>query len=627
MLWIKGKPGSGKSTLMKYALKEAELAGSGSQTTTAGFFFNARGTLELEKTPMGLYRSLLHQILQQDSLALFHLTPIYKKKALFRPTVMWHEEELQDLLYNVFATSQSRPAIIFIDAMDECNDDEVRSLVRFFKVLAKKAYEAKANLSVCFSSRHYPHISIDGCPEVVVEDNNRADILLYIVSESEENAAIKELKDGILDRSSGVFLWVVLVLAILQKHGRGKSLKFLRQKVREIPPQLDKLFRTIFSHQDQEANQQTVCLMQLMLFARTPLTLFQINLALAFGRTPYDSLKAWKDSVEYLEKPEKVHELIIDLSRGLLEEAPSSVKEEEKKGNVTYQFIHETVREFFLSGDGFKLLQFQPDSVIGSGHSMLAACCANYLATKECLASSWCGLEVFGQGPDFALLDYFSVYLFDHIEAAIQNGTSQEKMIRCLSDDSCELLRLLSYLRGKTRFVRGSTILMAAIEFEAIESARFILDMGFDVNQYSSAGIGYAIHAALSGRKEPGFSSRAHQLEMVNLLLSKGADVQLQNKFGQTALHIAATRNAATVRAVLEKHPLVNAQDIDGETPLHRAALSLEYKAIAEILVEHGAKADIKDRRGRTPLDVASSPLHQASGVQEMLEEMEGSLS
>jgi ABC-type lipoprotein export system ATPase subunit len=55
LLWIKGKPGSGKSTLIKAAF--AQVKYDDSQSTTqraAAFFFNARGQT-LEKSPLGMF--------------------------------------------------------------------------------------------------------------------------------------------------------------------------------------------------------------------------------------------------------------------------------------------------------------------------------------------------------------------------------------------------------------------------------------------------------------------------------------------------------------------------------------------------------------------------------------------
>ncbi|KAH6623102.1 hypothetical protein F5144DRAFT_353119 [Chaetomium tenue] len=605
LLWIKGKPGSGKSTLMKDAVRRAKLLYEGTQTTTAAFFFNARGTGDLEKTPFGLYRSLLYQVLCQDSLALDHLCPMFRQKAMFHPIVTWHQDELRDLLSRVFATCESRPAIVFIDAMDECNDDEVRDLIRFFKHLGSKACNAGADLKICFSSRHYPHISIDGCPEIVVEEHNRTDILRYIVAEAEDNRSIADLKDEIFERSCGVFLWVVLAIAMLGQHGRGKSLKLLQQKLREIPPVLSTLFRTLFSNQDPTEAERAVRLMQLILFSMQPLTQNQIHQALAFGGTRYGSLATWKDSVEYLETRVKIHEMIIDLSKGLLEQTPSNTSHD-----PTYQFIHETVREFFLHGNGFSLLYFSSTSIVGSGHSMMATCFTNYLEVQELRATTPGKSELSADDPDLALLAYICVRIFDHIEAAEEQGISQEGALRRLSDDACELLRRLAASPFITRYELGSTILVAAIDFGVIKTASRILKMGFSVNQQTATPLGYALHTALSGRPRITETPRVYrgstQLEMVELLLRNGADVSLKNQFGQRALHIAATRRPEVVLAILDKKPNVNAQDIDGDTPLHRAIHSAHYyMRIVEILLAHGARVDIRNRLGQTPLDVS----------------------
>ncbi|KAM0710113.1 hypothetical protein Q7P35_002475 [Cladosporium inversicolor] len=61
-LWIKGKPGAGKSTLMKHAWEHAQLEYEHEKTVS--FFFNARG-VALGKSVEGLYRCLLHQMMSQ----------------------------------------------------------------------------------------------------------------------------------------------------------------------------------------------------------------------------------------------------------------------------------------------------------------------------------------------------------------------------------------------------------------------------------------------------------------------------------------------------------------------------------------------------------------------------------
>jgi hypothetical protein len=63
LLWIIGKPGAGKLTLLRYAFDHIAVASSiGSRALIFSFFFHNRG-VDLQKTPLGLSGSLLHQLL------------------------------------------------------------------------------------------------------------------------------------------------------------------------------------------------------------------------------------------------------------------------------------------------------------------------------------------------------------------------------------------------------------------------------------------------------------------------------------------------------------------------------------------------------------------------------------
>ena len=66
LLCIKGKPGAGKSTLMKMMIKKIEFGEHEKGATVLRFFFNSRSNTRLEVTMQGLFRSLLCQLLQQD---------------------------------------------------------------------------------------------------------------------------------------------------------------------------------------------------------------------------------------------------------------------------------------------------------------------------------------------------------------------------------------------------------------------------------------------------------------------------------------------------------------------------------------------------------------------------------
>ncbi|KAJ1389823.1 Ankyrin repeat [Sesbania bispinosa] len=91
-------------------------------------------------------------------------------------------------------------------------------------------------------------------------------------------------------------------------------------------------------------------------------------------------------------------------------------------------------------------------------------------------------------------------------------------------------------------------------------------------------------------------------LEIVEALLSKGADVNLKNDGGRTALHYAASKGWLKIAEILISHDAkINIKDKFGCTPLHRAA-STGKSELCELLIEEGAEVDAVDRAGQTPL-------------------------
>ena len=99
---------------------------------------------------------------------------------------------------------------------------------------------------------------------------------------------------------------------------------------------------------------------------------------------------------------------------------------------------------------------------------------------------------------------------------------------------------------------------------------------------------------------------------MMRLLLEHGADPNRRTRAGMTPLLFAmgpgrrkTTRDALdAVRACADGGANVNAvNETTGETPLHAAVG--QGPAMVKLLVERGAKLDVKDKQGRTPLDVA----------------------
>ncbi|KAK5948500.1 hypothetical protein OHC33_010534 [Knufia fluminis] len=120
-LWIKGKPGCGKSTIMKKALEQTqkEIQKQSIQQTVVHYFFNARAPTSLEKSSLGLYRSLTYQLLCACPSMHSLFTTKFALKEPGGSDNAWTKEELQDFLCDVVMSAEPLALCMFIDALDE----------------------------------------------------------------------------------------------------------------------------------------------------------------------------------------------------------------------------------------------------------------------------------------------------------------------------------------------------------------------------------------------------------------------------------------------------------------------------------------------------------------------------
>lgn len=245
LLWVKGKPGSGKSTIMKYALEHAMTMYP--EERSLYFFFNGRGD-NLEKSVEGMFRALLHQIALDVP---WLVTAVNAQDAKAYGKGGWPLDLLKNLFREAIrqlgGTSQ---VTCYVDALDEGNNEDlVRDMVSFLEDIAESAVAGNANFSVYLTSRHYPNISVAHSEVLVLDDDERhhrdiADFVRSKLNCKQENLR-EELVAAITIRSAGVFLWVVLTVKILnKKYDHGNHHHHLRSQLRAIPKDLEDLSGT-----------------------------------------------------------------------------------------------------------------------------------------------------------------------------------------------------------------------------------------------------------------------------------------------------------------------------------------------------------------------------------------------
>lgn len=339
-LWIKGKPGAGKSTLMKFAL--ANTRRDAKDEVILSFFFNARGD-DLEKSASGLFRSLLVQLLEQLSSTMIPFSTL--GSPIWKSNVEWTLESLQSMFEEVVLNLRDAPMICFIDALDECDDQQIRDMVYFFERLGEKTIEAAIPFRVCFASRHYPHITMSKEHNLVLEgqEGHHQDIVNYLSAKLKigHSKLAEQIRADVQAWASGVFMWIVLVTGMLNREFDGGRIHRLQKRIQEIPADLHKLFRNILTRDTSNREELLLCI-QWVLFARKPLTPTELYFAVLSGVDP-NVLLEWDRGAT---TPETIAKYILDCSKGLTEITKSK--------SPTVQFIHESVRDFLLKENGLR---------------------------------------------------------------------------------------------------------------------------------------------------------------------------------------------------------------------------------------------------------------------------------
>ena len=420
LIWIKGNPGSGKSTLMREAHHRISQVHSQGLCHTAAFFFDAKGD-KLLHSPEGLYRSLLCQLLPRRRDDLRKVVEIYEEKVACidrdeGAAVSWDEIELRNLFQGLFEDCSSPHTILFIDALDECEGDQLRQLAFFFRDLTESAHEAGVKLEVCLSSRHFGAVTVSNCPIIAIEHHNKSDIMLYLdqklaAHDTGGSEAFRRLKNTIMEMSSGIFLWVVLVVDMLLKDlDEGKNERYLEGRLSKVPLALQGLFREMLS-QTQEDRETTLRFFQWVILAGELRLRERHHILLYLRRPTPHSLQECRESAYFTETDEQLEKQIRHISMGLVEvTAKAEPGPWEETGSDDYsiaagagsldpetgetrivRLIHESVRQFFLHGEGFFILSpGLGHSAVGEGYVSIMDTCLDFIGIPEldCLVNA-----------------------------------------------------------------------------------------------------------------------------------------------------------------------------------------------------------------------------------------------
>lgn len=161
LFWITGKPGSGKSTIMKYAIRNSRTmhhleASNARDWHIIRFFFSDRGS-ERQRAFQTMLQEILYQLLFRIGDSFTLVNPLYTRLARTQEimTPKWDLDALREGISEVIVKSTSETGIcLFMDALDEHSGDN-EDLCKFFWELSSKS-TGSIVLKICLAGRPWP---------------------------------------------------------------------------------------------------------------------------------------------------------------------------------------------------------------------------------------------------------------------------------------------------------------------------------------------------------------------------------------------------------------------------------------------------------------------------------------
>ncbi|KAI0884206.1 uncharacterized protein GGS22DRAFT_194786 [Annulohypoxylon maeteangense] len=271
---IAGKPGSGKSFLMKFIYKHEKTKdllhswAAGRKLVLGKHFFWRPGEDTLEHSITGLLRTLLCDVLEKCPELVPHTFPNQwaEIRGLSHPDVV-NIRLSRDDVYSAFDRLivnrdlfERRCFFFMVDGLDEFRETCNEGYKELIRLLSSWITKAPEQIKLCISSREHA-VFLDYFSETQglrLQDLTAEDIYKYVKEKLESNPNFLEMdkpENGashliseIVQKADGVFLWVALVVKLVDDAcDEEDSFQDLQRKIDFLPPEIRDLFDQLFS--------------------------------------------------------------------------------------------------------------------------------------------------------------------------------------------------------------------------------------------------------------------------------------------------------------------------------------------------------------------------------------------
>ncbi|KAF4337347.1 ankyrin repeat domain protein [Fusarium beomiforme] len=625
-LWITGKAGTGKSTLMKYIIETYRQQNPPNWIVT--HFFFRTGT---SQSMTSLLSSLIYQLLKTTpATQTFEIFSDFVKKREHQGSGnIWDTDILTQSLLRLAdkLTALGDSLFFFIDGLDECDDPG--KVVDIFQRL--NAFIPSRRTGICISSR--PSNSFMPVAEIRMEDNNQFDIkrylanrLLVLEDRLPPTLDIQKITQTLTEKADGMFLWGSLMVYQLSCDSYLRPLETEKHLTPWLPTSLEAAYETIlrrlWSSQDGSRRKVVQDALILVLCAQRPLSILELQSALAGTHSDFDLLTPkvglqatqWDVGLEINNIHERIPldmaDQLMILCGGLLEVTfwpPKSAKGTTSAAKSTVNFIHQTVRTFLWekvlcipeSDSCYSESTYSEGHQYSQGFQLLEWRTGKDRNARYHFRVAWmCLLYVNGMGARFHLLKgestissapflaYSLSFGMLHLNLAKQKGVTpmtenllqfppfQERFIRQWTSLHGLIFKNQKLFQpGKTKAVH----IMSYYGFPWLDSGLWGAKLT-DIKEEDHY-----------GRTPLSFAAAMGHRNICEFLLCKGADTSHRDHvYGQTPLSFAAAHGHKDVVELLLSHGSDYNDYISGVTPLWLASRA-GHLEVVDLLLRAGA--------------------------------------
>lgn len=374
IFYISGKPGSGKSTLMKYlgeaprVQKELHVWAGDQSLLFAQFFFWNSGE-KLQMSLEGLYRSLLFEVCRQAPDLIPRIFPDLWKdlSSGFAPPQQtpFRLEEIKFAFNRLIQESHKSKITLcfFIDGLDEFEGDDTD----YWHIARDlQSWTQSEKIKLCVSSRPYiPFLQTFSSPgniQIPIHQLTREDIRQFGLAMFEKDPNFDRIKnnyqslvDNIADISNGVFLWARLVVrSLLRSIGYHGTTEDLYRKLLTMPKGLNELFDQLLGSIDSDDQHLSDILFLLAIqnFCPWPHPVVDTAIAYSWLEDLADPNFPWNRPMvlcfeeDMKQRLQRVACSLDRLSRGLLEMIPIGSRLNTDYYAYKVRFFHRTARDY-----------------------------------------------------------------------------------------------------------------------------------------------------------------------------------------------------------------------------------------------------------------------------------------